>query len=253
MPDFPIVIYTDGAASGNPGPGGWGAIVATPEGEVHELGGARTPTTNNAMELQAAIEGLRAVREIAGPLVCFTDSTYVLRGASEWMTGWKRRGWARAGGATLANSDAWQEISREIDRRGGIDSIDWRHVPGHSQFEANERADTIAVAYSRNRKIKLYHGPLGDYGIPMHDLLIEPIIEPARKERKLEKKRRRTPALSYLSLVDGKPMRHRTWSECEQRVKGVSKTRYKKATTRDEEREILESWGYRISDLIDSP
>src|SRR5213593_4355624 len=96
--EMSTVVFADGAAKGNPGPGGWGAIVVTPDGQVTELGGGTRHTTNNRMELTAAIEVLRHVGAAAGPLAVHTDSAYVIRGIQEWIHGWRRRGWRTAAG-----------------------------------------------------------------------------------------------------------------------------------------------------------
>ena len=93
MSEMPIVAFADGAAKGNPGPGGWGVIVVAPSGEVAELAGRVAHTTNNRMEMTAVIEALRWVREMPGPVAVHTDSTYVIRGIREWIHAWRRRGW----------------------------------------------------------------------------------------------------------------------------------------------------------------
>src|SRR5689334_16112714 len=94
--DLDIICYCDGACTGNPGPGGWGAIVFTPDGQVRELGGAENPTTNNRMELSGAIFALNLVRgQAATPVRVYTDSVYVIRGITEWIASWRRRGWVR--------------------------------------------------------------------------------------------------------------------------------------------------------------
>src|SRR5262249_58003337 len=101
MAAMPIVVFADGAAKGNPGPGGWGAIVVMPEGRVTELGGGVRQTTNNRMELTAAIEALRHIGPTYASVAAHTDSTYVIRGIREWIHGWRRRGWRPAGGGGL--------------------------------------------------------------------------------------------------------------------------------------------------------
>ena len=89
-----ILIFTDGACSGNPGPGGWGAVIATPDGSIQELGGGKDHTTNNEMELLATIESLRKVRLLKLPVLLYTDSTYVIRGITQWIWGWKKKDWS---------------------------------------------------------------------------------------------------------------------------------------------------------------
>src|SRR5215467_7564002 len=107
------VAFTDGAASGNPGPGGWAAIVLSPDGRVRELGGGDPHTTNNRMELTGAIRALALV-EAAHPIAIYTDSTYVIRGIREWIWNWKRRGWKTAEGADVLNRDLWEALLGEV-------------------------------------------------------------------------------------------------------------------------------------------
>lgn len=132
-----VTIYTDGACQGNPGPGGWGAILRY---GVHErlLSGGEKDTTNNRMELQAALEALRALKEPC-EVTLYTDSEYLKRGVTEWLANWKRRNWRRKGGA-LANVDLWMKLDEEITRH----EIQWRWVKGHAGHELNERVDRLA-------------------------------------------------------------------------------------------------------------
>lgn len=133
-----VLIYTDGACKGNPGPGGWGAWLRSGQ-HAKELSGGENPTTNQRMELTAAIEALRALK---GPsdVVLYTDSTYVLKGITEWIKGWKRNGWVNSAKKPVANADLW----RALDEAAAPHSIDWRWVKGHAGDEGNERADTLA-------------------------------------------------------------------------------------------------------------
>ena len=138
MTDKPkVMIYTDGACRGNPGPGGWGAILKYGRHEK-SLSGGEKATTNNRMELQAALEALRTLNE-ACQVTLFTDSEYLKRGVTEWMPNWKRRNWRRKGGQ-LANVDLWMKLDEEIVRH----EINWRWVKGHAGHPFNERADKLA-------------------------------------------------------------------------------------------------------------
>lgn len=132
-----VTIYTDGSCQGNPGPGGWGAIL---EYGKHErlLSGGEKDTTNNRMELRAALEALRALTEPCR-VTLFTDSEYLKKGITEWMPNWKRRNWRRKGGK-LANVDLWMKLDEEISRH----EIDWRWVRGHAGNAMNERVDKLA-------------------------------------------------------------------------------------------------------------
>ncbi len=138
MTEKPVVtIYTDGACQGNPGPGGWGAILSYGPHQK-TLSGGEKATTNNRMELQAALEALRALMESC-KVILYTDSMYLKRGVTEWLPNWKRRNWRRKGGK-LANIDLWKALDEEITRH----DIDWRWVRGHAGNVMNERVDQLA-------------------------------------------------------------------------------------------------------------
>ncbi|PVB63058.1 ribonuclease HI [Labrenzia sp. 011] len=133
-----VTIYTDGACSGNPGPGGWGAILRFGEHEK-ELSGGEADTTNNRMELTAAIEALKALsRPCAVDL--YTDSTYVRSGISEWMDGWKRKNWRTSTNKPVKNADLWQALDAARERH----DVTWHWVKGHAGHPDNERADELA-------------------------------------------------------------------------------------------------------------
>lgn len=247
----PILIFTDGACSGNPGPGGWGAIVATPDDRVRELGGGDRHTTNNRMELTAPIEALALVAgEKDVPVTLYTDSTYVIGGITAWVHGWKKNGWAKKDGKAVLNRELWERL-HDLDRaRGTKGAVTWSYVPGHAGYPGNERCDEISVAFSQGRRPALYDGPLADYP---HDLTrIPPPREPNARSASGGAKRGAGSARAssapagkpvYLSLVNGTLGRHATWAECNARVRGVSNARYRKASTPEEERAILRGWG----------
>ncbi|MDX9994750.1 MAG: ribonuclease HI [Rhodocyclaceae bacterium] len=133
-----IDIYTDGACSGNPGPGGWGALLRIGEKEK-ELSGYAPATTNNRMELTAVIEALRALKRPVAARV-HTDSQYVQKGISEWIHGWKRRGWKTADRQPVKNADLWQAL----DAAAAGHEIEWLWVRGHAGHVENERVDALA-------------------------------------------------------------------------------------------------------------
>jgi ribonuclease HI len=135
-----IELFTDGACSGNPGPGGWGALLRW-NGHEKELSGGALETTNNRMELQAVIEGLKAVKK-PGKVHVHTDSKYVMQGACEWLEGWKAKGWKTASKKPVKNDDLW----RELDSLIRVHEVKWTWVKGHSGHEENERVDKLAVA-----------------------------------------------------------------------------------------------------------
>lgn len=142
-----VCIYTDGACSGNPGPGGWAAILTYGENE-RELSGGESATTNNRMELMAVISALTALKESC-EVELWTDSQYIEKAINEgWLAGWKRRGWKRKGGE-LKNLELWQELDRLL----GLHRVNFNWLKGHDGHEYNERCDALAVAerdtYSR--------------------------------------------------------------------------------------------------------
>jgi len=243
-----IVVWTDGAAKGNPGPGGWGAIVVVPSGEVVELGGGAAYTTNNKMELGGAIHALEHLRGREGPVALHTDSTYLIDGITKWIHGWRRRGWKTSTGSDVLNRELWERLAELLAERGRRGSVRWRHVRGHAGIPGNERCDEIAVAFSEGRRPELYRGPLSGYPIPIlaPDDEVEARAKAARGSARPSRGGR---AFSYLSLLGGVAMRHATWPECERRVKGKAGARFKKAMTRAEEAEILRSWGLRGDEL----
>ncbi|MDP2752155.1 MAG: ribonuclease HI [Rhodocyclaceae bacterium] len=134
-----VDIYTDGACSGNPGPGGWGAVLCAGEREK-EIYGGEPLTTNNRMELTAVIEALRALKYPATVRV-YTDSQYVQKGISEWIQGWKRRGWKTASKTAVKNEDLWRVLD---ELANGPHRIEWLWVKGHAGHPMNERADALA-------------------------------------------------------------------------------------------------------------
>jgi len=136
-----LEIFTDGACSGNPGPGGWAAILRSGLHE-RELSGGEKATTNNRMELKAVIEGLKALKKAGARVVIHTDSRYVMDGASKWLPGWKTRGWKTAEKKPVKNEDLWRALDEEMARH----DVGWVWVAGHSGHPENERADRLARA-----------------------------------------------------------------------------------------------------------
>lgn len=133
-----IEIYTDGACAGNPGPGGWGVVIIDGE-ERLEMSGGDSATTNNRMEMAAAVEALKATRDM-GPVALHTDSQYLKNGVTQWMTRWKKNGWRTADRKPVKNQDLWETLDALIAGR----SISWRWVKGHNGDPGNERADELA-------------------------------------------------------------------------------------------------------------
>jgi len=134
-----VVIYTDGACKGNPGPGGWGALLRSADGSEKELCGGELGTTNNRMEMMAVIEALAALKRPCA-VVLHIDSQYVLKGMTEWLVGWKAKGWKTAAKQPVKNVDLWQRLDALVASH----TIDWRWVKGHAGDPGNERADGLA-------------------------------------------------------------------------------------------------------------
>ncbi len=133
-------MYTDGACKGNPGPGGWGVLL-TWGGTEKELFGGELATTNNRMEMMAVIEGLSALKQPCS-ITLYIDSQYVLKGMTEWLKGWKSRGWLTASKEPVKNVDLWQRLDGLVNTAGH--KIEWRWVKGHAGHPGNERADALA-------------------------------------------------------------------------------------------------------------
>ena len=161
MADRPVKVVAaacDGACSGNPGPGGWGALLRFEDGSVQELGGADKATTNNRMELTAALALLECLKELPRDpaLVIRTDSRYLIDGFEKWLPGWKRKGWRTASGGAVLNRDLWEQLDR-----ARLAGLRLQHVRGHSGDPDNDRCDAIAVAFSRGQLPALAAGDPG--------------------------------------------------------------------------------------------
>lgn len=245
-----IIIFTDGASKGNPGPGGYGAIIIFPEGKVVELGGGEKKTTNNRMELTGAIKALEEIRQ-RGTLTdervtVYTDSKYLIGGMTGWIYGWQKNNWqkkkvladGRIEESAVLNQDLWKKLMELISLNHQNDrprKIKWNYVGGHVGVAGNERCDEIASAIAKGEKLDLYKGPLSKYQVEIMDL--------EHSEEKKATKYNNTKAYSYLSLVNGALNIDKTWAECEKRVKGVKNVKYQKAVSLEQEKEIIKSWG----------
>jgi ribonuclease HI len=138
VPNRSVVIYTDGACSGNPGPGGWGSVLMY-LGHRRELSGGQAETTNNQMEMMAVIRALETLKRPCD-ITLYTDSTYVMKGMTEWLPQWKKRNWKTAAKKPVKNVELWQRLEKAIARH----TVDWNWVKGHSGVPENERADELA-------------------------------------------------------------------------------------------------------------
>ncbi len=173
-PSRVVAAACDGACSGNPGPGGWACLVRFEDGTVRELGGASADTTNNRMELTAALELIRALRELPHhpDLRLRTDSRYLIDGLGKWMAGWKRKGWRTASGGPVLNRDLWEALDQ-----ARLPGLKLEHVRGHSGDPDNDRCDAIAVAFARGGSPLLARGPVATD--PDNDPATDPDNDPA--------------------------------------------------------------------------
>jgi ribonuclease HI len=195
------------------------------------------------MELTGAIQALSHLRSITGTISMYTDSTYVIQGIREWIHNWKRRGWKTATGTDVLNRDLWEALSNLVSARGPA-GIVWHYVRGHVGIPGNERVDVIADSFALQQPVSLYDGPGAGYRIALRDLPEDTSLP----QRSTSADSTAAP-YSYLSVVDGRPMRHATWAECERRVKGQSGARFKKAMSGTEQADILRSWGFSPEDV----
>lgn len=261
---YGIEIYTDGSSRGNPGPGGFGAILIIKtdvtdsldwkkQVKVIEIGGRDPHTTNNAMELTGALKALEEVknRSIKGNIAVHTDSSYLLQGIESWVYAWEKNGWKTKDGNDVANQEIWKrllaitykaKLSRERE-------IIWQKVKGHAGLVANERVDEIATKSALGEHVLLFTGTLLDYeklfgfDLEIHptELKSEEKLNPVLKNKKSKTKSAK-PAYSYVSLVDGKIYKDKTWDECKKRVTGKSGVKYKKVFSKDEEDELAKKF-----------
>lgn len=227
-----IIIFSDGSSRGNPGPGGWGAIVAF-DNQITELGGGTKHTTNNKMELTGAIESLKFIGRTEKEILLNTDSSYVINGITKWVFGWQKNGWKNKEKEEVANRELWEEL---IEVSMGK-NIKWNYVGGHSGISGNERCDEIATNFADGNEIDLYKGNMANYKIDLNDLSTGKMKKKPSKKKGI--------AYSYLSLVEGVLLKHKTWAECEKRVKGTKGARYEKAESLENEKEIIKKWGLK--------
>jgi ribonuclease HI len=199
------IIFTDGSSSGNPGPGGWAAILVLPTDLVQELGGREDHTTNNRMELQAVISALTFLGNMDCDVTIHTDSSYVIQGITKWVKGWVKNNWITSTKTDVVNRDLWERLIEIMGVREELGKVTWKHIAGHAGIPGNERADEIATTFTEGKEIELFKG-------------------------------------TYVSKVDGEIQTHQTWVECENRVKGKSGAKFKKALSEIEEKQIIQEW-----------
>lgn len=236
-----ILIFTDGACSGNPGPGGFGAVVANPFDDfIFELGEGYSQTTNNQMEMLAVIRSLEELKDFSNKIYVITDSTYVIRGITQWIFGWKKRDWKTADQKEVSNKDLWLRLDALVQKRKHHkQTLDWKYVRGHQGVPGNERCDEIAVNFTKGRSEHLYEGSFENYSIDLYSLPSDMSLPKFSDKSKPKDPK----SVIYLSYVNGELKRHNTWSECEANVKGRSGAKFKKVKNKDEELAVLKSWG----------
>ncbi len=236
-----IVLYTDGASRGNPGPGGWAAIIIT-DGEVVELAGAKKPATNNQMELEAVIQGLAYIEKNFGEVAVelHADSRYVLNGIESWIDGWVRKGWVTMAKKPVENKAQWMKLMKLRDAFGRKLSL--TKVDGHSGHIYNDRCDELAVAAALGKKPKLFKGSMKEY----EQLLTD--NKPKSPAKKSSSSGNKGAAYSYVSLVDGVVHADKDWATCERRVKGAKGAKYKKVFSKVEETALIQD--YTLASLL---
>jgi ribonuclease HI len=224
--NFMITIFTDGSSRGNPGPGGWGSIILSDE-KAFELGGREDETTNNRMEMTAVISALNSIGN-NDEITLYTDSAYVLNGATRWVKGWQKNNWKTSTKDDVLNKDLWQEMVKASVHK----NINWQLVKGHSGTEGNERCDVIATSFADNDPVILYNGSRERYGVGVS----------IKKSLPAQAGKSKSKAYSYVSMVDGIVQTHKTWEECKARVNGISGARYKKSVSPADEEEIIKEF-----------
>lgn len=212
---------------------------------VVELGGRIGRGTNNQAELDGAIAGFTRIAGMPGPATLYSDSQYLLNGASKWCRGWVRNGWRKRDGDAVLNADRWRTLYELVLARKPLGPLAWEYLKGHAGIPANERADAIACAFADARTPALYAGPLAGYEVPIFDLPdAVGIPERARSvDGSAPVRGAKEKPLCYLSLVGGALERHADWAACEARVKGQRGAKFKKAMSAEDERAILRQWG----------
>lgn len=239
-----VILFTDGSSRGNPGPGGWGAVMVYPDSHgvlrVDELGGREDVTTNNRMEISAVAEGLMHIDGFYENLddirfIVYIDSAYVVNGATKWIHGWRKSNWISSTKEPVKNKDLWEELAIAIEGK----NIEWRLVPGHAGVPGNERCDIIATTFADNNPAELYKGSLSKYSITDILDVMNSDHRDIPKNPNKKSSGSKVKAYSYVSSIDGDIKTHATWAECEARVKGKSGARFKKSTSSENEAEII--------------
>jgi ribonuclease HI len=231
-----IEIYTDGASRGNPGPGGWGAVILA-QGYAMEIAGSVQKATNNQMELQAVLEVLSdsGAKSSTEPINVYSDSAYVVNGLNNWVYGWEKKGWKTTQKTPVENKEIWIKLLDLINFYGK--RLNVKKVSGHAGDLYNERCDELAVNSALGKKQDFFKGTIPDY-----EKYLETIGTTAKKKNtKTKKTSSSAKAYSYVSLVDGKVYVDSNWKDCEKRVKGKP-AKFKKVFSKEEEIELVQMY-----------
>lgn len=233
------LIFADGSSLGNPGPSGWGAVIVLNEERVIEIGGYKKHSTNNEMEITALVQALDTIEQEIGDVTIYTDSSFVINGATKWIVGWMAKDWITSTKTPVMHIPLWQKLYTLMQERKKIGQLRFVHVPGHSGILGNERADTIANQFSAGANPEIFEGQLADYAIDILDISIDEKIHESRVH---DKARAKMKAYAYVSRVDGVVMVHKTWAECEKRVKGKRGALFQKVVSPDEQDALVKKW-----------
>jgi ribonuclease HI len=206
-----------------------------PDGMVQEFGAGESTTTNNRMELQAALVALEQLRGYTRATI-YTDSRYLIEGVTKWIHNWRRRDWVTTAGTPVKNRVLWQRLVA-LNHRG----ITWRHVYGHTGDPNNERVDDIARGFASGTAPLLFHGPAGAPDDPVRDVEPRPSVAPSRR-----KPARSTRNARYISIVHGAVAIDDEWAACAARVRGVSGAKYKKVHSSEELAEFCAKHGIDV-------
>ncbi|OHA39968.1 MAG: hypothetical protein A3G59_02215 [Candidatus Taylorbacteria bacterium RIFCSPLOWO2_12_FULL_47_20] len=253
-----VIVFTDGSSRGNPGKGGWAAIIFMPKvdekGElkilVREIAGREDHTTNNRMEISAAINALKKIGSCftarkavlvsaIPPIKVYSDSRYLINGITKWIHGWKKNGWRSSAKQDVLNKDLWEIL----DAAASGKNVVWLYMAGHAGNYFNDRADALATSFADGKGAPLFTGVLEDY--PAEKYFRDFGSGDSKGSGELSKViniKRSGRAYSYISTVKGDIKIHNTWRDCEDRVRTVSGARFKRADSAGEETFILEQF-----------
>lgn len=243
-----IVIYTDGSSLGNPGPGGWGSVLLFPDTKIIETGGVEKDSTNNRMEMTAAIEALKKIEKLkpeAKTIKIHTDSSYLLNGITMWIYAWVKNNWQTKIKEDVLNKDLWEILYKIENNLKHKYEVEWIKVAGHAGILLNERCDEIATGFSSGKRPLLFTGSLKDYEKLFGSIRPVQGASPKVKEKQKKVNKKGKVAYAYVSLVAGKIHSDKTWAECEKRVKGKSGAKYKKVFSKEEEQELIALWSLK--------